>query len=339
MANYEYNYELTNREKAAVLLVSLGKNYSAELFRQLTEDEVSDLTLNIATLRRVPSEQRERVIDEFYQMCRAEKYVQDGGIEYARELLQASVGAEKAEELLSKLSYSLQVRPFGFVRRIDAAQLLQLIHNEHPQTIALVLSYTEPKQASEVISQLPPDSQADIIRRIGDMGMASPEYIKEAEAILERSIASMGFSDQTNPGGISSIVGIFNELDRSSEKNILEILDRDDPALAEEIRAKLFVFEDLTKLTNQSIQRVLKEVNNSDLAIALKLATDEVKKLIFSNVSARMKEMIEDDMDVMGPVMLRDVEDAQQRIVSVVRRLEDENEIVINRGEGETMIV
>ncbi|MDR1064957.1 MAG: flagellar motor switch protein FliG [Oscillospiraceae bacterium] len=338
MPDYEYDYELTSREKAAVLLVSLGKNFSAEIFRQLNEDEVSDLTLNIATLRRVPSEQRERVVEEFYQMCLVEKFAQEGGIDYARELLQASVGAEKAEELLGRLSYSLQVRPFGFVRRIDADQLLQLLHNEHPQTIALVLSYTDPKQASEVVSKLPPDSQADIIRRISGMGVASPEYIKEAEAILERSIASMGFSEQAVPGGIDAIVGIFNELDRGSEKSILEILDREDQALAEEIRAHLFVFEDLIKLTNQAVQRVLKEVNNSDLAIALKSATDDVKKLIFGNISARMKEMLEDDMEIMGPLRIRDVEDAQQRIVSVVRRLEEENEITVSRGEEDVMI-
>jgi flagellar motor switch protein FliG len=336
---YEYDYALTNKEKAAVLLVSLGKNFSAEIFRHLNEEEISDLTLNIATLRRIPPEQRERVIEEFYEMCLTEKYVQEGGVDYARELLVASVGPEKAEELLGKLSYSLQVRPFGFVRRIDASQLLQLIHNEHPQTIALVLSYADPKQASEVVSQLPPDSQADIIRRIANMGMASPEYIKEAEAILEHSISSMGFSEQTNPGGIGAIVGIFNELDRSSEKNILEILDQEDAPLAEEIRSNLFVFEDLAKLSNQSVQRVLKEVNNSDLAIALKLATEDVKKLIFGNISARMKEMIVDDMEVMGPVSIRDVESAQQKIVSAVRHLEEEGEIVINRGEGDMMVV
>ncbi|MDR2421725.1 MAG: flagellar motor switch protein FliG [Oscillospiraceae bacterium] len=339
MPEYEYDYELTNREKAAVLLVSLGKTYSAELFRHLNEDELSDLTLNIATLRRVPPEQRERVIEEFRQMCLAEQFVQEGGIDYARELLQASVGPEKAEEMLAKLSRSLHVRPFGFINSIDAAQLLNIIHNEHPQTIALVLSYADPKQASEVVSQLPPDKQADIIRRIANMGAASPEYIKEAEAILENIIVSMGFSDRVSQGGIDSIVGIFNELDRSSEKNILEILEREDAPLAEEIRSKLFVFEDIAHLTNSAVQRVLKDVNNADLAIALKMATDDVKKLIFGNVSARMKEMIEDDMEVMGPVSVRDVESAQQRIVSVVRRLDEAGEIVILRGEGEAMIV
>jgi flagellar motor switch protein FliG len=339
MPDYDYGYQLSGKEKAALLLVSVGKSFSAEIFRNLSEEDVSDLTLNIATLRRVPPEKRIEVINEFYQMCLAEKFMQEGGFDYARELLQSALGAEKADELLGKLSYSLQVRPFGFVRRIDASQLLHLIHNEHPQTIALVLSYLDPKQASEVIRELPPDSQADIIRRIANMGAASPEYIKEAENILERKIASMGFSDQTNLGGLNAIVGIINELDRSSEKNILEVLDVEDATLAEEIRANLFVFEDLVKLTPRDVQGVLKDVNNSDLATALKGAAEEVKAVIFNNVSSRMKEMLVDEMDVMGPVLVRDIEDAQQRIVAVVRRLEDEGTITIQRGEGDAMIV
>jgi flagellar motor switch protein FliG len=333
------DYGLTSAEKAAVLLVSIGKEYSAELYKYLGEEEVEALTMSIAMLRRVDTETRERVIEEFYEMCVANKFLQEGGIDYARELLERAMGQAKADELIHRLTTSLQVRPFDFIRRADATQILNVIHNEHPQTIALVLSYIEPKQSAQIIAALPPERQAEIIRRIAGMGNASPDYIREAERVLERKISSMGYMDQIQVGGLNAIVEIINSLDRSSEKNILEILDEKDSELADEIRNNLFVFEDISKLGGQAVQRVLRDINNADLAIALKMATDDVKKIIFNNISKRMQEMIQDDMDVMGPVRVRDVEDAQQRIVSVVRKLEDDGEIVIARGEGDDMIV
>jgi len=330
---------LTSREKAAILLISLGKEYSAVLYNHLSEEEISDMTLSITTTRRVEPEIREEIISEFYEMCLAQKFIMEGGIDFAREILEKAVGPDRAEEMIRKLSSSLQVRPFDFIKRVDSNQILNVIHNEHPQIIALVLSYIEPRQAAQIIASLPSDRQTEIISRISKMGSSSAEYVKEAERILERKITSMGYTDNIVVGGIDTIVDIVNALDRSSEKNILESLDVSDSELADEIRKRLFVFEDIAKLNNVTVQRVLREINNTDLAVALKMATEDVTKSIFNNISKRLQEMIKDDMDVMGPVRVRDVEEAQQRIVNVIRKLEDDGEIVIARGEGDELIV
>lgn len=339
MARQRQEPGLTPKEKAAILLISLGKDYSAELYKYLTEDEISQMTLSITTTRRVSGEVKDQIIGEFYEMCLAQKFIAEGGIDYAREILEKAVGSGKANELISKLTASLQVRPFDFIRKADASQILNVIHNEHPQTIALVLSYLDPKQSAVILTDLPSQRQTEIIGRIAGMGNTSPEYVKEAERILERKLTSMGYMDQIAVGGIDAIVGIVNSLDRGTEKHILESLDEQDSELAEEIRKRLFVFEDIAKLSNQAIQRTLKEINNTDIAIALKMATEEVANVIFSNISKRLQEMIKDDMEVMGPVRVRDVEEAQQKIVNVIRRLEDEGEIIVSRGEGDDLIV
>ena len=331
--------ELTSKEKAAILLISLGKDYSAELYKFLTDDEISDMTLSITTTRRVEPELREQIINEFYEMCLTQKFITEGGIDYARDILEQAIGADKAEEMIRKLSSSLQVRPFDFIRRVDSTQILNVIHNEHPQIIALVLSYIEPKQSAQIIASLPQEKQTEIISRIASMGSTSPEYVKEAERILERKITSMGFQENIVVGGIDTIVELINSLDRSSEKNILESLDVNDSELADEIRKRLFVFEDIAKLNNVTVQRVLREINNADLAVALKMAGEDVTRVIFGNISKRLQDMIKDDMEVMGPVRVRDVEEAQQRIVNVIRKLEDEGEIIVARGEGDDLIV
>jgi len=330
---------MSSKEKAAILLISLGKEYSAELYKYLTEDEISDMTLSITTTRRVEPDLREQIINEFYEMCLTQKFITEGGIDYAREILEQAIGPDRAEEMIRKLSSSLQVRPFDFIRRVDSTQILNVIHNEHPQIIALVLSYIESKQAAQIIASLPSDRQTEIISRISTMGSTSPDYVKEAERILERKITSMGYTENIVVGGIDTIVDIINSLDRSSEKNILESLDVNDSELADEIRKRLFVFEDIAKLNNVTVQRVLREINNADLAIALKMAGEDVTRTIFTNISKRLQEMIKDDMEVMGPVRVRDVEEAQQRIVNVIRKLEDEGEIVVARGEGDDLIV
>jgi len=333
------NNDMTPTEKAAILLISLGKEYSAELYKFLSEDEISDMTLSITTTRRVEPEVREQIITEFYEMCLTQKFITEGGIDYAREILEKAIGPERASEMIRKLSSSLQVRPFDFIRRVDSSQILNVIHNEHPQIIALVLSYIEPKQSAQIIASLPSERQTEIISRISKMGSTSPEYVKEAERILERKITSMGYTENIIVGGIDTIVDIINSLDRSSEKNILESLDVNDSELADEIRKRLFVFEDIAKLNNVTVQRVLREINNADLAVALKMATEDVTRTIFANISKRLQEMIKDDMEVMGPVRVRDVEEAQQRIVNVIRKLEDDGEIVVARGEGDDLIV
>jgi len=331
--------ELTPKEKAAILLISLGKEHAAQLYKHLSDDEISQMTLSIASTRRVEPEVREQIISEFYDMCVAQKYISEGGIEYARSILEEAIGKEKAQSIIYKLSSSLEARPFDFIRRADPVQVLNVLQYEHPQTAALVLSYLDPKRAAEVLGALPQEAHPDIIARIAKMGNASPEYVKEAERILERKISSMGFSESTKVGGIDTVVGIVNSLDRTSEKRILEGLETDDQELAEEIRKHMFVFEDVAKLSAQAIQRVLKEVSNQDIAIALKLATPDVNKVIFGNISKRLADMIKDDMEVMGPVRVRDVEDAQQRIVNTIRKLEDMGEIIIARGDGDEMVV
>lgn len=335
-----YSGDLSLREKAAILLISLGKEYSAKLYKHLSEEEISQMTLSITTTRRVESGVKEQILNEFYEMCLAQKFIAEGGIEYARDILETAVGEEKAQELIMKLSSSLQVRPFDFIRKADTAQILNVIHSEHPQTIALVLSYIEPKQAAAVLAALPVNKQSDIIGRIAHMGSTSPEYVREAERILERKITSMGYSDQIAVGGIESIVGIITSLDRSSEKHILESLEMHDGDLAEEIRKKLFVFEDIAKLNDQTVRRIIREIEDpKDITIALKMATEEVKRIFFSNVSKRQQETIREDMEIMGPVRMRDVEEAQQRIVNTVRKLDDQGEIVISRGEEDEMVV
>jgi len=331
--------DMTPKEKAAILLISLGKDHSAEIYKYLSEEEISDMTLSITTTRRVDPEIREEIIKEFYEMCLAQKFITEGGIDYARAILEEAIGSDRADDMIRKLSSSLQVRPFDFIRRVDSNQVLNIIHNEHPQTIALVLSYIEPKQSANIIAALPIEKQSEIISRVANMGNTSQEYVKEAERILERKVSSMGFTDNIVVGGIDTIVEIINSLDRSSEKNILETLDVNDSELADEIRKRLFVFEDIAKLNNVVVQRVLREVNNQDLAVALKMATEDVQRILFSNISKRLQDMIKDDMDVMGPVRVRDVEEAQQRIVNVIRKLEEEGEIVIARGEGDDLIV
>ncbi|NLT57772.1 MAG: flagellar motor switch protein FliG [Clostridiales bacterium] len=330
---------LTPREKAAVLLISLGTDYSAKLYRHLSEEEIGQMTLSITTTRRVEPEVKEQIISEFYEMCLAQKFISEGGIDYARDVLEKALGPEKADELVARLSSSLQVRPFDFIRRADSQQIYNVINNEHAQTIALVMSYISPKQAAQVLTELPPERQTEVIGRIAYMGSTSPEYIKEAERILERKITSMGYADQIAVGGIDTIVEIVNSLDRGTEKHIFEELELVDGELVEEIRRRLFVFEDIAKLSNQAIQRTLKEVNNTDLAVALKMAGEEVSKAIFNNVSKRMAELLKDDMEVMGPVRVRDVEEAQQKIVNVIRKLEEEGEIIVARGDGDEFIV
>lgn len=326
--------ELTNREKAAILMISLGKEYSAKVYKHLTNEEIEKITLSITGLDRFDSDIKEEVINEFHDMCVAQKYISEGGLDYAREVLVAAMGEEEADRLLGKISSSLQVRPFDFIRRADTKHIFNFIQNEHPQTIALVMSYLDPKQCGPILAELPMEKQIEIVMRLATMGVVSPEYIKEAERILEHKLSSIGLQNDSEIGGIDSIVQILNSVDRSTEKAILEKLETEDAELAEEIHRKMFVFEDVTKLTNQAVQRVLKDVDNDLLAIALKGTSSEIADKIFSNVSSRLKETLKENMDYMGPVRVRDVEEAQQKIVNIIRRLEETGEIQVARGGG-----
>jgi flagellar motor switch protein FliG len=331
--------EYTGREKAAILLITLGPERSAQIFKHLKEDEIEQLTLEIANIRSVSPQDKNKILEEFYQICLAQEYIAEGGIGYAKDILEKALGTEKTMEIINKLTVSLQVRPFDFVRKADPSQVLNFIQSEHPQTIALILAYLKPQQAAVILSSLPQDKQADVARRIAVMDRTSPEIIKEVERVLEKKLSSLVTEDYTATGGLQAIVDVLNSVDRGTEKFIMETLEIEDADLAEEIRKRMFVFEDILQLDNRSIQRFLREVDNSQLAIALKGATEEVQNVIYNNMSKRLTEMIKEDIEFMGPVRLKDVEEAQQKIVNVIRKLEDAGEIIISRGGGDEIVV
>lgn len=334
----EHN-EISGVEKAAILLISLGPEKSANIFKHLKEDEIETLTLEIANTRSVPPDLKEDVLEEFYEVCLAQQYIAEGGIGYAKELLDKALGEDKAKDVIGRLTASLQVRPFEFVRKADPSQLLNFIQDEHPQTIALILAYLPSAQAAAVVSSLPPEKQADVAKRIALMDRTSPDVIKEVEKILEKKLSSLVNQDYTIVGGVDAIVSILNTVDRSTEKHIMETLEIEEPELADEIRRKMFVFEDILSLDNRAIQTVLRDVDNNELATALKNANEDVQNCIFNNLSSRLATMIKEDMEYMGPVRLKDVEEAQQKIVNIIRKLEDTGEIVISRGGGDEIIV
>ena len=331
--------EMDGVEKAATLLITLGPEKSAKIFKHLKEEEIEQLTLEIANTSSVSPQTKEKVLSEFYEICLAQQYIAEGGIGYAKELLEKALGEEKAKDVIGKLTASLQVRPFEFIRKTDPSQLLNFIQDEHPQTIALILSYLPASQASMVVSSLPPEKQADVARRIAQMDRTSPDVIKQVEKVLERKLSSLVNQDYTIVGGVDAIVSILNSVDRGTEKHIMETLEVEETELADEIRKKMFVFEDILSLDDRAIQRVLRDVDNSDLALALKGATEEVQNVILNNLSKRLAVMIKEDMEYMRPVRMKDVEEAQQKIVNIIRKLEDSAEIVIARGGGDEIIV
>jgi len=330
---------LSGRQKAAILLITLGPEVSAQVFKHLRDEEIEQLTLEIANVRKVDSEEKNAILTEFHQICLAQEFLTQGGIAYAKEILEKALGPAKAVEILNRLTATLQVRPFDFARKAEPMQILNFIQNENSQTIALVLSYLRPDQASAVLSSLPPEKQADVARRIALMDSTSPEVIAQIERVLEQKLSTTVTQDYTSAGGIEAIVQILNGVDRSTERTILDSLEIQDPELAEEIKKRMFVFEDIVTLDNRSIQRIIREVDNQDLQLALKVASEEVREAIFRNMSKRMAETFKEEMEYMGPVRLRDVEEAQTRIVATIRRLEEAGEIIIARGGGDDIIV
>jgi flagellar motor switch protein FliG len=334
---YQSN-ELTNKQKAAILLISLGPEVSSQVFKHLKEDELEKLTLEIANQRKVTQEQKEKVLTEFHQMLMANNYISSGGLDYAREILEKALGADKAISIINRLTSSLQIRPFDFARKTDPSQLLNFIQNEHPQTIALIMSYLQPDQSGSILSSLPPERQVDVAKRIATMDRTSPDVLKDVERILERKLSSMVTQDFTSAGGVDSIVEILNRVDRSTERTIMENLEVQNPELAEEIKRRMFVFEDIVLLDDRSLQLVLREIESKDLALALKASSTEVAGKIYKNMSKRAADMLREEIEYMGPVRIRDVEEAQQKIVNVIRRLEESGEIVVARGKGDEII-
>ncbi|MFD1018180.1 flagellar motor switch protein FliG [Thalassobacillus hwangdonensis] len=330
---------LTGKQKAAILLISLGPDVSAQVYKHLSEEEIEKLTLEISSVQKVGGEEKEDILEQFHKIALAQDYISQGGIGYAKTVLEKALGEEEAASIIGRLTSSLQVKPFDFARKADPNQILNFIQNEHPQTIALVLSYLDSEQSAQILSELPQDMQADIAKRIALMDSTSPEVINQVEQILEKKLSTTVTQDYTQTGGIQAVVEVLNGVDRSTERTILDALEIQDPELAEEIKKRMFVFEDIVTLDNRAIQRVIREVENEDLRLSLKVASEEVKEIVFSNMSNRMAETFKEEMEFMGPVRLRDVEEAQSRIVSSIRRLEEVGEIVIARGGGDDIIV
>jgi flagellar motor switch protein FliG len=324
---------LNGPAKAAALLVALGPDLSAKVLQHLREHEIEALTVKVASMERLTDEEVNAVIHEAHELALAHRYVATGGVDYARELLAKALGPERAMALLERVVTMHPPAPFEFLRKSDPRQMAMFLQNEHPQTIALILSHLPPVQAAAVLTNLGEDLQAEVARRIAKMDRTPPEIINRVEEIMRRRLSSLITQDTRSVGGTSHLVAILSTVDRSTEKHILERLTETDPELAEEVRKLMFTFDDLILLDDRSLQRVLREVDMRDLAMALKAARDDLKERIFSNMSARAAELLREEISYLGPVRIRAVEEAQQRIVSIVRRLEEAEEIVIARGE------
>lgn len=333
------NRDLSGRRKAAILIMSLGPEKAKQIFQHLSDEDIEQLTLEIANMNKISPEMRDEIMDEFHQMAVAQDYISQGGITYAKELLEQALGPQKASNIINRLTSSLQVKPFDAIRKADPSQLLNFIQGEHPQTISLIIAYLEPNQASAVLSGLRPELQAEVAKRVATMDRTSPEVIKEVERILEQKMSTLVVNEYATAGGVDSIVNILQSVDRGTEKTIMDELDDTDPELADDIRKRMFVFEDIVLLDSRAIQQVMRVVDMKDVALALKTASDDVKEFIFTNISNRAAEMLKEDIEFMGPVRLREVEEAQQSIVNEIRRLEEEGEIIVARGgEGDIVV-
>ncbi len=339
MSSNEKKEQITGKQKAATLLIALGQDVAVDIFKHLKDEEIEQLTLEIARLHKVDSATKDKVYDEFNQLMLAQQYISQGGLNYAKELLQKALGEDKALSIITKLTSSLQVKPFDFIQKTEPSQILNFISGEHPQTIALIVSYLPPDKAGLVISELPPERQADIAKRIALMDRTSPEMIREVERVLERKLSSIVGQDYTSTGGLDALVEILNNVDRGTEKTIMEALEDQEPDLAEEIKKRMFVFEDIILIDDRGIQQMLRSVDTKDLSLALKGSSEEVSSKILKNMSKRAGEALKEDMEYLGPVRVKDVQEAQQKIVNIVRKLEEDGEIIISRGGEDDVIV
>ena len=331
--------KLTPRQKAAQIIIALGADAASGIYRHLQEDEIEKITYEVTRQEGMAPEIADEVVDEFFGLCVAQKVYTEGGVMYAKNVLEKAFGAQSAAALLERVTKTLRTKAFEFIRKADYKNLMNMIVDEHPQTIALVLAYARADQASAIISELPREQSIDVVERIARMDRTSPEVIRQVEMILERKFESIVSYDLLEVGGINYIAEIMNNIDRSTEKHIFDELNRNDPKLAEEIRKRMFVFEDITILDPLAIQRFLREVETKEMSIALKGSNKEVSTIIFENMSQRMSETIKSEMEYLHNVRVRDVEEAQQKIVAVIRRLEEEGEIIISKGGKDEMIV
>ena len=331
--------EPSGLRKAAVLLVSLGEERASKILSALDSEMIELITTEIAQVEAVEDQEQESVIKEFYQLSLARKYYETGGIAYARQLLERSLPQERASEILESVEQSIRMTPFNFLRKTEPSNILTFIQDEHPQTIALIMAHLKPEQAAEVLSGLAAPKQVDVIKRLSHMEDTSPEVIREVEAGLEGRLASLVGQKLERAGGIEASAEVLNFADRATEKGILEAIEQDDPELVENIRRLMFVFEDILLVDDRGVQKVLQEVDHETLAMALKSATDEVKDKVFRNLSDRARTVIQENMEYMGPVRLTEVEAAQQKIVDMIRRMEDAGEIIIQGRGGEEEVV
>lgn len=334
------NQKLTGVQKAAILFISLGPEASAGIIKKLPETEIQKVTYEIANIASVKYNQKQEILDEFLALNKAQEFLLEGGMDYARNLLSKALGSARAGEILEKVSEATQqFRPFSIARKADSYQLLNVITNEHPQTIALILCYLQPDKAGQIISSLPEELQTDVAFRIANMSATSPMVVKEIEKVLDEKLSTVVKSDLKSIGGVQTIVDILNQVDRTTERNITEGLEKEDSELAEKIKESMFVFEDIVALDDASIQRVLREVESKELALALKGCSEDVTEAVYRNQSKRASAALKEDIEFLGPVRLLDVEKSQQRIVGVIRRLDEAGEIVISRGGEDAIIV
>lgn len=326
-------------KKAATVVLALGIDTASQVFKHLKEDEIELLTIQLATMQSLSTETVEATMDEFHNLCMAQTYITEGGIEYARAVLEKSKGSAIASDLIEKITKTLQVKAFDFIYKADPKQILILLQNEHPQTIALILSYCTTEQASAVLSELPREIQIDVVERIATMDSTSPDVVKDIENLIERKMAMSGTGFYTEIGGTKYIAEVLNSVDRGTEKYIMEELSKKDPKLSEEIRNCMFVFEDIASLDPRYIQRFLQDINTNDLLIALKGTTDEIRDIFYQNMSLRMRETLEEEDQYLHGVRLSDVEEKQQKLVAMARSLEESGEIYISRGRKDEIIV
>lgn len=330
---------LTALERAATVIIALGAENAAEVYKYLREEEVEQISLEIAKLDRLSPDDMKEIIDDFYGLCVTQKVIAEGGVAYARDVLEKAYGTQMALSLMDRVTKSLRTRAFDFIRKADYKNLLMMVQNEHPQTIALILSYARSDQASQILAELPKEIQIEVIERIARLDRASPEYISVVESVLEKKFSSIVSVDFMEIGGVDYLADVMNNVDRSTEKFIFDELNNSDPALSEEIRKRMFVFEDIVFLDNIAIQRFIRDIDSKDLAVALKACNQDVSDIIFQNMSQRMQESIRTDIQYLHNVRMRDVEEAQQKIVSTIRQLEEQGEIVISKGGKDDVIV
>ena len=330
---------LTGRQKASILVIAIGTEAAAQIFKHLKDKDVERLAVEISNIKDIPSSIMEAVIEEFYQMIMAQEYISQGGIDYAKGVLEKAVGPRKAHEVISKVESAIHVSGFNLLKDVDPNQLLNFIQHEHPQTIALILANLESKQVAAIIADLPPELQADVAYRIASMGKISPELLNDIESVLETQVETVFGQDLSSAGGAKAVAEILNMASRSAEKTILADLEKRNPELATEIKNLMFTFDDLSLLDDRSIQRLMREVDTKDLSMSLKAANDDLKSAILRNMSERAAKLIEEELEFMGPVRLKDVEESQMKIVDIVRTLEEDGEIVISGRGGEEEIV